>query len=253
LPWPSHGGETAIQQLRGRNHSANRRRAAIAALAIVATGCIPRTRIAVHYLPGFVAGSQNVFAPVKIGVPPTTGGFSSGSCDVGSIYDVSGAAQTTLSVTDPKRLFSEALMKGLKGAGLEPIALEALPSKGELPEGYDFILVSKLGQFEVEKRFGAEETVHGQYFSMTATVRAKFELRSRAGDVLYAGEIAGLEDEPPAPVGREVFLPLETEPAESLSVALSRAVGALIVEPKFRAALPSKSVETQPAVPGRDH
>jgi hypothetical protein len=207
----------------------------------------------VHYLPGFVAGSQNVFAPVKIKVPPTTGGFSSGGCDVGSIYDVSGAAQTRLSVADPKRLFSETLMKGLKGAGLEPLALDSPPSKGgELPEGYDFILVSKLQQFEVEKRFGAEETVHGQYFSMTATVRAKFELRSRAGDVLYSGEITGLENEPPTPVGGEVFLPLETEPAESLSVALSRAVGSLMIEPKFRGALPSKTVELKPAAPSRN-
>ncbi|HYL58341.1 MAG TPA: hypothetical protein VEU51_05680 [Candidatus Acidoferrales bacterium] len=243
------GGETAIQQLRGPSLSANRRRVAIAALAIVASGCLPRTRLAVHYLPGFVPGSQNIFSPVKIGVPPTAGSFSSGACDVGSIYDVSGAAQTRLSVADPTRVFSDALVKGLKGAGLEPIALDSMPSHGVPPEGSDFILISRLEKFEVDKRFGAEETVHGQYFSMTAEVRAKFELRSRSGDVLYAGVIAGLEDEPPAPVGREVFLPLETEPAESLSVALSRAVGRLIIEPKFRAALPSKWVENKPATP----
>ena len=204
-----------------------------------------------HYLPGFVAGSQNVFAPVKIAVPPTTGRFSSGACDVGSIYDVSGAAQTRLSVQDPRRLFSEALVKGLKGAGLEPTVLDSMPSHSVPPEGSDFILISRLEKFEVDKRFGAEETVHGQYFSMTATVRAKFELRSRAGDVLYAGEIAGLEDEPPPPVGREVFLPLETDPAESLSVALSRAVGGLIVEPKFRAVLPARIAELK-STPSRN-
>lgn len=252
MHWPSHGGEIAIQQLRGRNRRAIWRRAAIAALAIFASGCIPRTLIAVHYLPGFVAGSQNIFPPVKIGVPPTAGGFGSGVCDVGTIYDVTGTAQTGLSVADPKRAFSEALVQGLKGAGLEPIALDSLPSHGEPPEGSDFILISKLEKFEVEKRFGAEETVHGQYFSMTAAVTARFELRNRAGDVLYSGEITGLENEPPTPVGREVFLPLETEPAESLSVALSRAVGSLMIEPKFRAALPSRIVELKRAAPKRD-
>jgi hypothetical protein len=199
-----------------------------------------------------VAGSQNIYPPVKIGVPPTAGGFGSGACDAGSIYDVTGTAQSRLSVADPKRAFSQALVQGLKGAGLEPIALDSLPSHGEPPEGSDFILISSLEKFEVDKRFGAEETVHGQSFSMTATVSAKFELRNRAGAVLYSGEVTGLENEPPTPVGGEVFLPLETEPAESLSVALSRAVGSLMIEPKFRGVLPSKTVELKPAAPTRN-
>jgi hypothetical protein len=62
---------------------------------------------------------------------------------------------------------------------------------------------------------------------------------NRSGKILYAGEVMGVEQEPPAPVGNEVFLPLETEPVESLSVALSRAFGNLMIDPKFRAALPS--------------
>lgn len=222
-------------------------------LAIVAAGCTPRTRIVVHFLPGFVPGSQNIFAPVKLGVPPAIGDFSSGSCDVGKIHDVSGTAQTTLSVTDPKRAFTVALVQGLSVAGLAPIALDSLPYHSEPPEGSDFILISQLEQFEVDKRFGAEETVHGQYFTMTATVRAKFELRNRAGEVLYTGEVTGVENEPPTPVGGEVFLPLETEPAESLSVALSRAVGLLMLEPKFRAALPTKVAEAKPSAPAPKH
>jgi hypothetical protein len=55
---------------------------------------------------------------------------------------------------------------------------------------------------------------------------------------LYSGEISGIESEPPNPVGGEVFLPLETLPAESLSVALSRAVGSLMLQAQFRRALP---------------
>ena len=55
------------------------------ALAIALTGCNPRKRLEVHYLPGFVAGSQNVFRPVRIAVPPTAGNFGSDS-EAGMIY-----------------------------------------------------------------------------------------------------------------------------------------------------------------------
>jgi hypothetical protein len=81
---------------------------------------------------------------------------------------------------------------------------------------------------------------------MRAVVRVKFELKNRDGAVLYSDEISGIENEPPNPVGAEVFLPLETEPAESLSVALSRAVGRLMLQPGFRDALPVRSVEATP-------
>jgi hypothetical protein len=50
-----------------------------------------------------------------------------------------------------------------------------------------------------------------------------------------------MEDEPPKPAGGEVFFPLETDPAESLSVALSRAIGALLVDPRFRAVFPARA------------
>ncbi|MGD1026606.1 hypothetical protein [Candidatus Binatus soli] len=227
------------------------------ALALALTGCKPRTRIDLHYLPGFVPGSQNIFRPVKIAVPPTTGDFGSGDSSVGTIYAADGAPQTPLVVADAARAFNNGLIKGLADAGLAPVALDSNPGDGKPPEGSDFILTSDLEQLEVNKRFGTNQTVHGQYFSMRAVVRVKFELKNRDGAVLYSGEISGIENEPPNPVGAEVFLPLETEPAESLSVALSRAVGQLMLQPGFRDALPMRSVEAAPTStpqsPGASH
>ena len=219
----------------------------MAALALALTGCKPRARIDLHYLPGFVPGSQNIFRPVRIAVPPTTGNFASGNSNVGMIYAADGAPQTPLVVADADRAFNNALIKGLADAGLAPLALDSNPGDGKPPEGSDFILASELEQLEVNKRFGANQTVHGQYFSMRAVVRVKFELKNRDGAVLYSDEISGLENEPPNPVGAEVFLPLETEPAESLSVALSRAVGVLMLQPGFRTALPMRSAEATSA------
>ncbi len=225
----------------------------MAALALALTGCKPRTRIDLHYLPGFVPGSQNIFRPVRIAVPPTTGNFGSGDSNVGTIYAADGAPQTPLVVADAARAFNHALIKGLADAGLMPVALDSNPGDGKPPEGSDFILTSDLEQLEVNKRFGTSQTLHGQYFSMRAVVRVKFELKNRDGTVLYSDEINGIENEPPNPVGAEVFLPLETEPAESLSVALSRAVGLLMLQSAFRAAFPMRSVEATPTPAPQSH
>jgi len=219
------------------------------ALALALSGCKPPARIDLHYLPGFVAGSQNIFRPAKIAVPATTGNFGSGISEVGMIYAADGSVQTALVVADAAHAFNNALIKGLADAGLVPVALDSNPDDGKPPEGSDFILTSELEQLEVNKRFGSNQTVHGQYFSMRAVVRVKYELKNRDGAVLYSGETSGIESEPPNPVGAEVFLPLETEPAESLSVALSRAVGLLMLQRGFRDALPMRSVEAAPASP----
>ncbi len=217
------------------------------ALGLALCGCRPGSSIDLHYLPDFVAGSQNVFRPAKIAVPPTTGSVDSGNSQVGAIYLADGSVQTPLVVADAPRIFNKALLKGLADAGLVPVALDSNQADGKPPEGSDFILTSELEQIEANKRFEAKQTIHGQYFTMRAVVRVKFELRNRDGAALYSGEISGLENEPPNPVGAEVFLPLETEPAESLSVALSRAVGLLMIQPKFRDALPVRAAEATPA------
>ncbi len=191
-----------------------------------------------HFLPGFVPGSQQVFRPVRVGVAPTAGAQGSGEVTVGRTFDADGGTQQILVLRDPRTMFGDMLIEGLKAAGLTPIRLDFAPRPGKLENGTDFVLTSELERIEVNKRFGPEETVHGQYFSMNAVVTAKFELRDRAGVVLYSGEVSGIENEPPTPVGKEVFLPLETEPGESVSVALSRAIGSLMTEPGFRRALP---------------
>jgi hypothetical protein len=216
------------------------------AFALALIGCKPRTIIDLHYLSGIVPGSQNIFRPVRIAVPPTTGNFSSGNSEVGNVYAADGTSQTPLVVAGAAQAFNRALIVGLTDGGLVPVALDSNPGDGKPPEGSDFILTSELEQVVVNKRFGAQQTVHGQYFTMHAVIRAKYVLKNRDGLVLYSDQISGIENEPPNPVGGEVFLPLETEPAESLSVALSRAVGLLMLQSGFRGALPVRSVEATP-------
>jgi hypothetical protein len=74
---------------------------------------------------------------------------------------------------------------------------------------------------------------------MKSEVRVATRLFDISGRLIYDGAVTATEDEPPAPVAGEVFLPLETDPAESLSVALSRAAGHLILELAHHNVFPS--------------
>jgi hypothetical protein len=164
-----------------------------------------------------------------------------GDYQVGSIYLSDGDMQAQLWVRNIAQLFNDALVRGLNDAGLAAVPLDSNPEDGKPPEGSDFILNSTLQRVEVNKRFSSNWTIHGQYFTMKSLVLVKCDLNNRDGATLYSHEISGIETEPPVPVGGEVFLPLETQPAESLSVAMSRAVGLLMIDPNFREHLPIRS------------
>src|SRR5579862_3486351 len=109
------------------------------ALALALTGCKPRTRLELHYLPCFVPGSQNIFAPAKIAVLPTTGNFGAGVSEAGAIYAPDGTVETPLVVSDAAGAFNRALIQALADAGLAPVALSSNPAGGRPPAGWDFI------------------------------------------------------------------------------------------------------------------
>jgi hypothetical protein len=213
---------------------------ALVTLCAVA-GCAPREIIKLHYLSGFVPGTRAIFLPASVAVAPIAGDLASGTHEVGSVYLSSGHREKVLQVSDADAVVHDAIITSLADAGLKPIALGSNISPKQLKTGIDVMLTCELQQLSVEKHFGAQQTIHGQYFTMTSRVKLKFSLQRRDGAVLYQNEVTGIEDEPPKPVGGEVFFPLETEPVESLSVALSRAIGALLIDPKLRAAFPPRT------------
>jgi len=192
-----------------------------------------------HYLPGFVPGSERIFRPARIAVAPAAGALGAGRIRVGAVYAADGSVERALYVEDFGSDVTAAVMRAVADSGLVPIAPGPLRhGAASLTVGTDFLLTTTIDSASIDKRYGADETVHGQYFTMRAEVRIRFTLSSRASPELYSGEMIGAEIEPPAPVGAEVFLPLETDPRESMSVALSRAVGALMLQSGFRDALP---------------
>jgi hypothetical protein len=210
-------------------------------IALALAGCKQREVLKFHYLKGFVPGTHAIYLPAAIAVGPIGGQLASGTHEVGNIYNSSGTLEKKLYVSDAGAVIRGALTIGLADAGLKPVAIHGGTSPGDLEPGVDSMLSCELEQLSVEKNFGAEQTIHGQYFTMTSRVKLTFTLRRRDSSTVYENEIVGAEDEPPKPVGGEVFFPLETDPAESLSVAMSRAIGALLLDPKFRAAFPPRT------------
>ena len=204
-------------------------------------GCAPREVLKLHYLNGFVPGTRAIFLPASIAVAPVSGDLASGTHDVGNIYSPSGHLEKVLQVSDAGAVVHDALMTSLADAGLKPIAVDSSIDPKDLKTVVDAMLSCELQQLTVAKNFRAEQTIHGQYFTMTSRVKLKYRLERRDGSVIYDNEVTGAEDEPPKPVGGEAFFPLETDPAESLSVALSRAIGDLLADPKFRQAFPRRT------------
>ncbi len=227
----------SINQLGVLNHNRALTLAALFVGAVWFAGCSSPEPLKVHYLPGFVPGSEHIFHPAHIGVYPAQGTLAQGRFRIGATYSASGASEHLLYIDDFGASVTRAVMNALEEAGLQPVLVKS-PSPARLPNGVDYLLVTTVERVSVIKRFGSRMTVHGQYFTMVSQVKLSFELYSRASPVLFKGAVTGNEVEPPAPVHHEEFLPLETDPGESLSVAMSRALGALMIQPGFQKALP---------------
>jgi hypothetical protein len=217
-----------------RSDSNLRLRLALVALTIFC-GCQHREILKVHYLPGFVPGTRNLFAAkaLLIALPK-----NARTIEAGAIYDDQSRLVRRLWVRNASATAGEALQRGFSDAGLKT-GLDDAPEITRPPAGYDYLLRFRVTKFGVIKKFGRNVTVHGRYFAMKADVRLEAEVFDDAGKQILSGESTGNEQEPPQPVGGEVFLPLEEDPAESLSVAMSRAVGALVLEVAKRKIFPA--------------
>jgi hypothetical protein len=202
--------------------------------AISAIGCQRETPLKLRYLPGFVPATEHILPPLPVAVLPAGGSQATGTFPVGAVYGADGSRKSTLVVRDLGPLITQAVKRCLLDAGLKVV------TPGEVSPNPPLTLVTEIESVSVNQRFGRQRTIHGQYFSMAAQVQLRFTVADQAHRQLGSTLTTGIETEPPVPVGGEAFLPLETDPAESLSVALSRAIGMLILQPEFRRAIQSR-------------
>ena len=202
--------------------------------AISAAGCQRDTPLRVRYLPGFVPATQHVLPPLSIVVLPAGSAEAAGRFPVGAVYGADGSRKSTLVVRDLGPLITQAVKRCLSDAGLKVV------TPGEVSPNPRLTIATEIESVSVNQHFGRQRTIRGQYFSMIAQVQLRSTVADQAHRQRYSTVTTGIETEPPVPVGGEAFLPLETDPAESLSVALSRAIGMLILQPEFRRAIQSR-------------
>jgi hypothetical protein len=210
--------------------------AAAVVAAISTAGCQRETPLRVRYLPGFVPATQHVLPLVSMVVLPARGPKAAGKFQVGAVYGADGSRKRTLMVRDLGPLITQAVKRCLADAGLKA----AVATPGEVSRNTPLTIATEIESVSVNQHFGRQRTIHGQYFSMTAEVQLRFTVTDETDRELFSTVTTGIETEPPVPVGGEAFLPLETDPGESLSVALSRAIGMLILQPEFRRAIQSR-------------
>ena len=227
------------------------------------SACQSRHALKLRHLRGFVPGTRNIFEPARVAVAPPSGLAAIAEPQVGMVCLADGKIESELYATNLESLLVAALVTQLRDSGLDAFALAA-PTGDERAVGADFVLTTDLEQFQVIKSIGRFFVVgdcarcHSEpvtpildrYFTMRSRVRLRFSVRDHNGLTLYSGSIAGSEDEPPPRMPGESFLPLETEPGESLSVALSRAVGALVLDPALRQVLRAPVDRRAPLPPG---
>ena len=210
------------------------------------SACDQRQTLKLQYLRGFVPGTRNAFEPARIAITPPGGLAAAAEREIGVVYGADEKIETKLYATNLEGLILGTLVTQMRDSGLDAFAVAAPAAAGkDEMAGADFLLTTEVEEFRVTKRIGSFFVVgdcvrcHSQpvkpildrYFTMTSRVRLRFGVRDRNGTTLCTGSISGSEDEPPTSRPGESFLPLETEPAESLSVALSRAIGSLPLDP----------------------
>ncbi|MGH7932683.1 MAG: hypothetical protein ACREQN_05880 [Candidatus Binataceae bacterium] len=196
--------------------------------------------LALHYEPASVA-AQASFFPARIAiVPPTVPGGRS-YLNVGGTYDAEGYVKANFLVQNAGRKIAEVIARALEHAGLKPSILAGPPPGNMPPYGVDFLLTSEVTKFQCVKHLVAGKAGLEGHFTMTSDVGLHLTLSTRRG-VMYDGSTVYVAREPPESVDAATYKPQVTDPAQSLSIALSRAAETLIAQSGFRTALPQRTI-----------
>lgn len=230
-PYGSFGGANAIRRIPDKGP-----RIALAAIALVIvsiSGCQKPETVHLQGSPALLKQVAGLFYPAKIAIVPAGAGPKVRG-DVGAVFAADGARIATIRVAKPGAQLTSVLATFLKAAGLKPVILSGYPGANP-PFGTDFMITSQLEHVDFVKRI--IHTRAGDRFTMMATVQIAVRLVSVAG-VLFKGSTVGVVEEPPAGVSLATYRPELIEPADAISMALSKAIAELLKNSAFVDALP---------------
>ncbi len=210
---------------------------AAAGVAIAVAGCAKSQAISLRYVPDSAVQATTKFFPAKVAVSAVRWDSLDGA--VGHVFDPSGKKIANLKIEDSSRQIAQVVAQAFQAAGLQPVTIGAVAPGDKPPPGVDFMVITEVDEITCEKNL--QSTPNAEALRLKARVRLKITILgpSRAP---FTGEGIAVIDEPPHGVDLAAYKPAITEPADAVSVALSRAIRGVLDQPAIAHALPHRSV-----------
>jgi hypothetical protein len=211
--------------------------AAAAVVAIAAAGCAKSQAISLRYVPDSVVQTTTKFFPAKVAVTPARWDSRDGA--VGHVFDASGKKIANLKVEDSGSQIAQVVAQAFQAAGTQPTIIGAVAPGGKPPLGIDFLVITEIDEITCEKNF--RSTPNPEAFRLNARVKLKITILGPARTP-FTGEGISVIEEPPPGVDLAAYKPAITEPAEAVSIALSRAIRGVLEQPTIAHALPHRTM-----------
>ena len=214
---------------------------AAACLTIAAAGCGKLQTLALHYTPDPAIPSAVHFFPAKVAVASAhwNGGING---KIGGVFDTQGFKLSTLVVRNAGGQIAQVIAQALQAAGLQATAIGAPAADGAPPVGVDFLVTAEVDELTCQKHFIPGPNTGA--FQLHAHARLNIAIVGPGGR-RFTGEGVGMVDEPPAGADLATYKPPITEPADAVSIALSRAIQSVIGQKGFASALPQRTAAGQ--------
>ena len=210
--------------------------AAAACVAIAVAGCAKWQEISLRYVPDSAAQAATKFFPAKVAVAAVRWDSRDGA--VGHVFEANGTKLANLRISDPGQQIAQVVAQAFQAAGLQPVAVGAIAPGDKPPPGIDFLAITEIDELTCEKNF--QSTPNPEAFRLNTHVRLKLTILG-PGRAPFTGEGISVIDEPPPNADLATYKPAITEPADAVSVALSRAIRSVLDQPAIAHALPHRT------------
>ena len=211
--------------------------AAASGVAIAAAGCAKSQSISLRYVPDSGVQATPKFFPAKVAVSAVRWDSLDGA--VGHVFDTSGKKIANLKIEDSGNQIAQVIAQAFQAAGLQPVAIGAVAPGDKPPPGVDFLASTEIAVITCEKNFQATSNPEG--FRLNTQVKLKITILG-PGRAPFTGEGAAVIEEPPPGVDLATYKPSITEPADAVSVALSRAIRSVLEQATIAHAFPHRTM-----------
>ncbi len=204
--------------------------------AIAVAGCAKWQEISLRYVPDSAAQAATKFFPAKVAVAAARWDSRDGA--VGHVFEANGSRLAKLRIGQPGQQIAQVVAQAFQAAGLQPVAVGAVAPGDKPPPGIDFLAITEIDELTCEKSF--QSTPGSGAFRLKARVRLKITVLGPRRAPFTGEGLGGFDEEPPG-ADPATSKPEIAEPADAVSIALSRAIRSVLDQPAIAHALPHRT------------